>query len=747
MSVTRKILLIVIAILASELCKAQKVLSGKVIDSATSQPIEFASIYAPFSGKSTGTDKSGNFKLSVPSDTSIICISCLGYAKQQICAKSCCNGMIVKMSPSAINLGEVNICPQLCGATFYTISKLDLNLRPVNSSQDLLRLVPGLFIAQHMGGGKAEQIFLRGFDADHGTDVSIGIDGMPVNMPSHVHGQGYADMHYLIPETICNYDFGKGPYYANYGDFTTAGFVNYQTKNILTGSMIRLETGRFNTHREMAMINLLSDKAKLKGRSAYIAGEHNYTDGPFLLPEHYKRFNLFGKYGAMIDSANRLTLTASYFATSWRASGEIPLRLIDNGTVNRFGTIDSLQGGNSNRLNISAKLSTDLRNGSTLENQVYYSRYNFLLHVNSTFFATDSVNGDAVRQREARNLFGYNGKLTQQTSWAAAALTSVAGLGARIDRTYNTEVANTVNQNTVLTIDQLGGINEDNINGFIDESLEYGKWLFNAGARADYFYFGYNDKINQALPSKTNLVFSPKINVQYTLNTTAQLYLKLGKGFHSNDARAVIFNNGLQTLPAAYGADLGLNWKPVHHLFINAALWYLYLQQEFVYTDDGGVAPGGKTQRMGIDISARYQFNKYLFASLNVNIAKPRLLDSLKGQGYVALAPAFTSTGGLDFKLQNGINGGLSYRCMANRPGNNNYSLTAKGYCVTDLAINYTKKRYEIGVSIENLLNTKWDEYSVEEVTRLKNETTPVDGISITPGTPFFAKVKFTLFF
>ena len=182
-------------------------------------------------------------------------------------------------------------------------------------------------------------------------------------------------------------------------------------------------------------------------------------------------------------------------------------------------------------------------------------------------------------------------------------------------------------------------------------------------------------------------------------------------------------------------------------LYINMAAWYLYLHQEFVFTDDGGVEPGGRTRRTGADLSVRYQFTDWLFGRLNLNMAKPRLLDSLKGRGYVALAPTFTSTGGLDFKFKNGINGGLSYRCMTDRPANNDYSLKAKGYYVADLAINYTRKRYEIGISIENLLNTKWDEYAVEEETKLRTESNTADGVSITPGMPFFIKLKFSLFF
>jgi len=739
------VLVFALIISATALTYAQYNYKGKVVDQNTRQPIEYAAVKST-AGKSTVADRFGNFELSLPTDTVSLLVSFIGYQPEQITLKAGVERTIIVLTRGAVDLKEVIISPDLNNASFHTISGLDLNLNPVNSSQDLLRLVPGLFIAQHMGGGKAEQIFLRGFDADHGTDVNISVDGLPVNMVSHAHGQGYADMHFLIPETVDHYDFGKGPYYSAYGDFTTAGYVAYTTKDALDKSVIQLEAGRFNTERVMGMINLLSDKAKLNGQTAYIAGEYNYTDGPFQLAEHYKRLNLFGKYNVALGANNKLSISASTFSSSWRASGEIPRRLIEDGTINRFGTIDSLQGGNTNRTNISAKLTSDLKN-FTLENQVYYTRYNFLLHVNSTFFAEDSINGDAVRQNEARNLLGYNGKLSNRSALGKSTLTSVAGIGIRVDRTYNSELSNTIDQNTVLQYDQLGNISESNVNGFIDENLESGKWLFNIGARIDYLNFKYDDQLNPQLPDRSNVIISPKVNIQFTPNNQLQLYVKAGKGFHSNDARAVIFNNGLETLPAAYGTDLGLNWKPIPHLYINAALWYLYLQQEFIYTDDGGVEPGGRTQRKGLDLSARYQLNKWLFANLNVNLARPRMIDSLNGNNYLPLAPTFTSTGGFDFKFANGINGGISYRYMYKRPGNSDYSLTANGYFVTDMTLNYTKRRYEVGMAIENLLNTQWDEYSVEEVTRLRNEAAPVDGMSITPGTPFFVKLKMAFFF
>ena len=155
---------------------------------------------------------------------------------------------------------------------------------------------------------------------------------------------------------------------------------------------------------------------------------------------------------------------------------------------------------------------------------------------------------------------------------------------------------------------------------------------FNAGARLDYFNFKYKDKLNPEMPSRNKVVASPKLNIEYTANSTLQFYLKTGKGFHSNDAKVVVENQGQQILPAAYGTDVGINWKPVNHLYINAALWYLYLQQEFVYDgDEGTLEPSDKTKRMGIDFSARYQFTKWLFGIVDLNLSKARDIQAPKG--------------------------------------------------------------------------------------------------------------------
>lgn len=740
---------------------SQNNLKGNVSDKNTHEPLEGAVIINYKTNGTALSDINGNFILEKMGNQDSLLVTYIGYASQKISAAMSDKTINVQLIKGSVNLQDVIISAKINSIiTARALSSLDLNMKPARSAQDLLRLVPGLFIAQQVGGGKAEQIFLRGFDADHGTDVNISVDGMPVNLVSHAHGHGWADLHFVIPETIGSYDFGKGPYYTSKGDLTTAGYVGYHTINVLDKSLIKLEGGQFNSGRAVAMINLLNDKAKEKGQSAYVAGEALYTDGPFHYGQHFSRFNLFGKFNSSISENNKLSVILSTFTSKWRAAGEIPDRAISEGYIqDRFGVIDSGQSGNVRRTNAIVKLTSSLNKNLILENQVYYSNYYFNLFTNFTFYLVDPILGDEFNQHEERELYGYNSKLSRHNILGNSVLTSTAGLGVRYDKTHPSWLAHSLNYK-VLNYLQIGNIKETNLNGYIDETFETGKWLFNAGVRFDHFNFYYKnnapatDSAAKVYVGKNlrqqNSIISPKLNIQYTLNPHLQVYAKFGKGFHSNDARVVIAGQGFKTLPVAYGSDLGLNWKPLPRLYINTALWYIFLQQEFTYGSDYGddaVNPGGRTVRMGIDFSARYQINNWLYGDLNLNAARPRSIDDPKGQDYLPTAPTFTSTGGLYARFKNGFNGGISYRYLHNRPANGDYSLTAKGYFLTDLTANYTKKNYEVGVSVENLLNQKWYESQIEYNSRLRYEPAPVDEVSYTAGVPFFAKLKFSIFF
>ncbi|MEP7253728.1 MAG: TonB-dependent receptor, partial [Ginsengibacter sp.] len=572
---------------------SQSTLRGKVVDSASRQPLENVSVLNKNSpDDKTITDDNGNFSISVQSLPATLILSYIGYKGATMQVDSVYN--LIAMGSAPVNLEDVVVFQNNHFSKFSTVSKIDLDLKPVQNTQELLRLVPGLFIAQHAGGGKAEQIFLRGFDCDHGTDVQVSVDGIPVNMVSHAHGQGYADSHFIIPETINDIDFGAGPYYTQHGNLNTAGYVSFSTFDNISKSKVQIEAGRFNTYRGLIMLDLL--KKNKDKQSAYIASEYYYTNGPTINKQNFNRFNIFGKYNLAISNATQLTASLSAFKSNWDASGQVPTRAVESGIIDRFGSIDPTEGGNTERYNANAVLTHTFYNGATWQNQAWFSRYKFNLYSDFTFFLNDAVNGDEINQAEERNAMGYLSKYEHISSLGKSSLHSLYGAGFRFDATHNSKLAHVVKRQ-FLDYYKLGNIKETNAFAFADEQLNVGKLLIDAGVRLDYFHSYYFDKLTSTqLPARSESIISPKLNLQYTLNSKVQFYIKSGKGFHSNDSRVVVENSGRQILPAAYGIDIGAIIKPTGKLLINVAAWYLYLQQEFVYVgDDGNIEPSGKT--------------------------------------------------------------------------------------------------------------------------------------------------------
>jgi outer membrane cobalamin receptor len=725
---------------------AQKVVTGKIIDAISRQPLVAASITEDGNQKySALTDQDGNFLIRVSNSNSKLVASFIGFQSTGINVTGQKN-IRIELQPSAVNLKDVLIDNKSIQQKFTTLAKVDLDLHPVRNTQELMRIVPGLFVAQHAGGGKAEQIFLRGFDSDHGTDIQVSVDGLPVNMVSHAHGQGYADAHFIIPETINNIDYGTGPYYTQHGNLNTAGYVSFSTYNNIAKNQMQVEAGRYNTFRTLAMIDLL--KKNKDKQSAYIAGEFIYTDGATINKQNFNRFNLFGKYNLAISPKTQLTVSASGFKSKWDASGQIPERAVINGTIDRFGSIDPTEGGHTERYNANLILSHAFSESLSLVNQAFFTRNIFSLYSNFTFYVNDPINADEINQAEKRNIFGYSSKLTKKNIYNGWSLNSTYGAGLRYDATQNTYLSHAVKR-VFLDYVKLGDIKEVNAFGFIQQQATFSKWVVDAGVRLDYLHFDYFDKLQSAqLPAQGKTIVSPKLNVQYTVTPKVQVYAKVGKGFHSNDTRVVVANKGEEILPAAYGADLGIILKPNSNLLLNIAAYYLHLNQEFVYVgDDGNIEPSGKTRRTGIDIIARYQFTKNLFANANINFTKPQSIDEPKGADYIPLAPRVTSTGGLFYKKKEGINGGLTYRYIKDRPANEDNSIIAKGYFLLDGSINYSRPKYEVGLAMENILNTEWNEAQFATESRLKNEPAPITELNFTPGIPFFIRAKIAVFF
>jgi hypothetical protein len=727
-----KRIFVLLFLVCNSLCFGQNQ-NGIVVDSLDN-PVENVYLINESSKSHAHTDEFGKFMIGNTKQNDQLTVSALGFKKQTVTVIQ--ENLKIILQSDAFKLDEVIVSSNL--SAMNVISKIDLNTAPVKSSQEILRKVPGLFIGQHAGGGKAEQIFLRGFDIDHGTDIAISVDGMPVNMVSHAHGQGYADLHFVIPETIDKIDFGKGSYYASKGDFATAGYVGFKTKDFVESSSISAEIGQFNTVRTLGVFDLLGRQSKER---AYIATEYLLTDGPFDSPQNFKRINLFGKYTKQLADNSKVSVLASRFSSKWDASGQIPQRLVDAGIIGRFGAVDDTEGGETSRMNFNVGYAKPIDDHTFFKANAFYSNYQFELYSNFTFFLEDPVNGDQIRQKENRDIYGLNSELSRKWNKSLFQL----GLGFRSDGTSNSELSHTVNRKTTLEQKKLGDIDQTNMFAYLNAEFDFGKLKVNPALRMDYFKFNYYDKLAPTYEDQTQnkTKFSPKLNLIYTQSTNFQVFLKSGFGFHSNDTRVVVAQSGKKILPTSFGADFGIIYKPFPKLLINSALWMLNLEQEFVYVGDAGVVePSGRTGRRGIDLGLRYQLSDYLFFDADANYTYGRSIDEPNGQDYIPLAPDFTTTAGISLKNYKNWSGGLQYRYLKSRPANEDNSIVAKGYMVTDANINYQWNAMTFGVTVENLFNTEWNETQFATESQLQNETESVEEIHFTPGTPFFIKGK-----
>lgn len=634
------------------------------------------------------------------------------------------------------------------------LNQLDFEYRPKNSAQEMLRLVPGLFIAQHAGGGKAEQIFVRGFDCDHGTDVASFVDGIPVNMPSHGHGQGYEDLHFLIPETVKGIDLAKGPYQAKDGNFATAASVRFNTLDSLTNNLFLVETIAVPTQKNvtskrfMGMYELPIENNRVH---SYFAVEAINNRSYFEQTQRFNRFNLFSKTVFTINPNNTLSLSFSGFNSSWDASGQVPDRAVKSGLITRFGSIDPTEGGATSRMNVNLIYKAKLKKGE-FETQVYTSSYKFRLYSNFTFFLEDSINGDQIEQGDVRTTSGINSSYSAAHKLGSFNNRFTIGATFRADD-INNELWRTVKRQR-LNITALADINEVATAFYFNEVIRFSdKLRLELGGRYDYLTFNVEDHI----PSDTTrqnysgvnyqAAFSPKVNFIYSPSSRYQFFMNYGHGFHSNDARSTVQEQNNNQLPLSVGGEVGTLLHLGRKVVVSAALWTLNLENELVYVGDAGTTENkGSSRRTGVDVSARWQIIPSLIADVDFNISQNYLTESLFGERnetdyHIPLAPTLTSTGGLTYKFKK-INAAVRYRYIADRAANEANTVTALGYLVIDGGVNYQQQHFKIGLNVENMLNVEWNEAQFDTESKLQNETAPVSEIHYTPGTPFAVKLS-----
>ncbi|MGB4960068.1 MAG: TonB-dependent receptor, partial [Saprospiraceae bacterium] len=476
-------------ILAHTTLSAQ-VVQGIVKDKS-GNPIEITTVMIKSTQNHVHTDENGKYAISEAKAGDTLVIQQMFYETKELMltSENMEQTIITTLDQKPFELSHVVITPNI--NALKTLSQIDLQTKPVNSSQELLRQVPGLFIGQHAGGGKAEQIFLRGFDIDHGTDVLINVDGIPINMVSHAHGQGYADMHFIMPEIIENITYNKGPYDVDKGNFATAGYVAFKTKDHVKESILSTEIGSFNTKRITGLFSIM-DKTN---ESAYFASEYLLSDGPFEATQAFQRFNIFAKYTKTLENNDKFSIWTSRFTSRWDASGQIPQRAVASGQISRFGAIDNTEGGQTSRSNLHLNYTKYMSNDAYLKTNAYISSYYFQLFSNFTFFLMDSIHGDQIKQKEKRNTYGANTEFHFKLSKSASDLRFRLGVGLRYDDINDVELFNTLQRKSTLQNLALGDIDESNLFSYGDVTFENGPIQITTGIRADYFNFVYQDKL------------------------------------------------------------------------------------------------------------------------------------------------------------------------------------------------------------------------------------------------------------
>ena len=416
-------------------------IQGKITDNLNSEPLAGAKV--TIQNISVETDAGGVFEIKqIPTGNYTLIIEKSGYVIQSIPLSIEANKtekISITLKINVLNLPEILITADraLTAASSQVLNALDFQLRPVNSAQDLMRNIPGVITAQHAGGGKAEQIYLRGFDADHGTDVAAFVDGIPVNMPSHGHGQGYLDLHFLIPEVVKNAEVQKGTYFAELGDFATAGAIKFKTLDRLDNNTLQFQVGAVPSQRNPSVSRgLLMYQLPVAPKvSSYIASEYIFAPSYFDASQNFNRFSMMSKTSFDVGKNGTLRLLLSHFNSKWDASGQIPERAIESGLINRFGAIDNTEGGNTGRQNASLTY-TQVTGNQSFEAQAYVSHYNFQLFSNFTFFKEDTINGDMIRQRDNRTIAGLNTKYVISSDKNKFTM----GAGLRYDRSEERRV-------------------------------------------------------------------------------------------------------------------------------------------------------------------------------------------------------------------------------------------------------------------------------------------------------------------
>ena len=618
------------------------------------------------------------------------------------------------------------------------ITAAQLSVRPVNRAAEILETVPGMVISQHSGEGKANQYYLRGFNLDHGFDFGQTIAGIPVNMPTHAHAQGYADANFLIPELVSGIQFRKGPYYAENGDFSSAGSANINYFNVLTAPIVKLSTGSFDYRRFLGAVS-----PGLGPGHLLLALEYEQDDGPWESPNGLDKWNGVVRYSSG-DSRNGVSATLMGYSNHWHSTDQIPRRAVESGQIGRFGFIEETDGGETYRYSGSIDWQ---RSGVNQSTRVigYLQRYGVQLFHNFTYFLNDPVNGDQFEQFEERWMSGakvthrrlgtIGGRHTESAVGVDVRNDSVGGpLGLHLTRDterYRTVRADEVDQVTV---------------GLFGESeIEWSPVVrTTVGLRADI----HHGKVVASDPrnsgTATSGIVSPKVSAAFGPWAGTELYANWGLGFHSNSALGIVLSvdpfTGEPATPSpafarAQGAEVGVRTVAVPNLQTTATLWYLDFDSELIYVgDSGSTEDGPASRRFGIEITNYVYPSPWLTLDLDMSFSRARFLDVPAGEAFVTGALNRVVSGGLAVEppvsVSAGPFGAIRLRHFGPRPLVEDNSVQSDATSILNAELGY-KFSNLVRIALEgfNLLDSEVSDIDYFFESRLRHEPAPVEDI------------------
>jgi outer membrane receptor protein involved in Fe transport len=658
------------------------------------------------------------------------------------------------------------------------VSQERLSSQPLLRPAAVLENIPGLIVTQHSGEGKANQYFLRAFNLDHGTDLANEVDDMPVNMPTHAHGQGYTDLNFLIPELVSDLHFKKGPYYADEGDFATAGAVRMDLSNEIQ------DTATVGLGEDGFRRGLLLGSATVGAGTLLGAAEAYHNDGPFEHPDDYHRVNGVLRYhqGTSLDF---FTITGMTYRGRWNSTDQVAARAIDEGVIDRFGSLNPTDGGQSSRSSLS--FNRIKRTDADQEQfSAYVIRYKLDLWSTFTYYLQDPVNGDQMLQHDDRIVYGFKGSKTWFTDLWGMKSSNLLGVQARIDNIRDVAIDHTF-QRQYLATTQNAGVKESNGAVYFENSTQWRSTVRTVfGLREDEFRFDVKDKMLNAdgscnigsdpLGCNTgNLranIFSPKFGIILGPWDNTSYFITVADGYHSNDARGVTRSgespnaSAVTPLTRATSAELGISSQPVARWHTTLDVFLLKLKSELVFSGDAGVtAPSGPTTRSGIEWGNTYRINNWLHADLNAAFSRARFdqnvpsddlgcgiaaashpcapLIAISGR-YVPNSPSNVIDAGLTAQHPSGWFGALRARHFGESALVEDNSAKSAAYTTFDLQVGYQRPdHWLLAVDVFNLLDVKWNDIEYYYASRLQNETSPRPDYVVHPGVPRTVRAHF----